>query len=169
MRSFILVAASLLAVLGSATVLPKREIWQSPFTGEIVAPSTNEVIVEDVAFPFNYKTSSWCQASFEPFEVYLTQGEAPPPFEDVTEDGVMADGSYVYDFGRFVVSHFGQPLPEGSVPPPATLVLPHDVATELDAETTTYLTVLQTFNGCPGHIPVEYSLTSVPVVIGSQA
>ena len=108
MRSFILVAASLLAVLGSATVLPKREIWQSPFTGEIVAPLTNEVIVEDVAFPFNYKTSSWCQASFEPFEVYLTQGEAPPPFEDVTEDGVMADGSYVYDFGRFVVSHFGK-------------------------------------------------------------
>ncbi|KAI0757561.1 hypothetical protein C8Q80DRAFT_106265 [Daedaleopsis nitida] len=167
MRYFSLFSVPFVATLASATVLPKREIWQSPYSGQIVAPPSDGTIVGGVDFAFNYAPSEWCEDAFEVFTVYLTEGDVPPPFTDVTEDGALVKGSYEHVFGKFVVSHFGLPLPTGSVLPPSTLSLPTDVAQQLNTSTQDYLTVLQEFNGCPGHIVLEYSLTSIPVTVVS--
>ena len=108
MRFFSLVAAPLVATLVAATALPKPKIWQSPFAGQIVAPPLDVPVTPGVDFAFEYAPSEWCEPAFEPFTVYLTAGDAPPPFSDVTADGALADARVVHPFGTFVVSHFGE-------------------------------------------------------------
>lgn len=99
------IAASLL-ITSLSTATPTT-IWQSPYSGEIVQPEAGATIVPDVDFPFQYDDSNWCESAFTPLTVYLTQGSAPPPFSDVTADGTLVEGSYVANFGKFVISNFG--------------------------------------------------------------
>lgn len=102
---------SLLATVASAAVLPARQpatIWPSPFSGTIMAPTTDQAMAFGVGFPFDYQVSSWCEPAFAPFTVYLTAGAAPPAFDNVTADGALADGAFAFAFGKFVVSRFGE-------------------------------------------------------------
>ena len=86
----------------------------------------------------------------------------------------------------------GLPLPEGSVAPPSDLTVPAGLVETGEGAAQAYVTVLQEFDGCPvslvwlrvagrgqlligysrsrqGHIAVEYSLASVPVMLGVDA
>ncbi|RPD59455.1 hypothetical protein L226DRAFT_574470 [Lentinus tigrinus ALCF2SS1-7] len=167
MRPFIATVV-LVATVASAMLLPKRDkaIWQSPFSGTIVSPSAGSTIVPAVDFAFDYATSNWCESAFTPFTVYLTQGAEPPSFDNVTTDGTLADGSYLYNLGKFTVSNFGLPLSAGDAPP-STLNVPADVLQVLDG-TQPYLSVVQEFDGCPGHITTEYSLTFVAITVNAS-
>ncbi|TBU30792.1 hypothetical protein BD311DRAFT_172396 [Dichomitus squalens] len=169
MKLFITAIAPLFATLASAAVLPKREatVWRSPFSGTIDAPVANDVIVPGVDFAFEYALSNWCESAYTPFTVYLTGGPAPPPFENVNANGTLAEGSFMLDLGKYSVSNFG--LPSQGTPPPSTLNLPVEVVSAVTNDTQLYLTVLQEFDGCPGGISVEYSLTSIPVTLRTTA
>lgn len=102
------VVTTFFAAFAAAAVLPKREINKSPYAGNIVTPTTNGSIIPGNEFPFSYEPSDWCESAFQPFSVYLTQGAEPPTFDAVTENGTLADGTYVFNFGTFIVSHFGR-------------------------------------------------------------
>ncbi|KAI1790473.1 hypothetical protein LXA43DRAFT_890939 [Ganoderma leucocontextum] len=158
---------SLFATLAFALTFPKRQtttIWQSPFSGTIVAPAANDVIVPGANFTFEYDNSNWCESGFSPFTVYLTDGAVPPAFENVTVNGTLAEGAYILGMGKYVIANFPG-LPSVGTPPPNSMVLPATIMSEVDNTTQVYLTVLQEFDGCPGHIAVEYSVTSVPVTL----
>ncbi|PIL30756.1 hypothetical protein GSI_06924 [Ganoderma sinense ZZ0214-1] len=162
---------SLFAALSFALTLPKRQtttIYQSPFSGTIVAPVADEVIVPGVNFTFQYDNSNWCESGFSEFIVYLTSGTTPPPFDNVTVNGTLADGTYILDMGEYVVPNFAG-LPAIGTPPPSSMVLPATIVDEVDNATQVYVTVLQEYDSCPGHIAKEYSLTSVPVTLGVAA
>ncbi|KAI8983264.1 hypothetical protein BD414DRAFT_442304 [Trametes punicea] len=161
-----LIFTSLLSSLASATALPKREastVWESPFTGTIVTPTADQAVPFGADVPFEYDVSAWCEPAFSPFTVYLTAGQNPPVFDNVTDSGALADGAFVLEFGKFVVSRFGLPLP--GPPPPSTLTMP--TLEELNLDPTSdfnfFITVLEEFDGCPGDVGVEYSLTSVGI------
>ena len=99
---------SLFATLTFALTLPKRDttIYQSPYSGTIVAPAANDVIVPGVNFTFEYDHSNWCESGFSQFVVYITSGTTPPPFDNVTVNGTLADGTYVLDLGKYIVPNF---------------------------------------------------------------
>ncbi|KAI0717526.1 hypothetical protein C8T65DRAFT_737858 [Cerioporus squamosus] len=130
-------------------MLPKRDaaIWKSPFDGTIVSPDAGSTVVPAVDFAFKYTVSNWCESAFSPFTVYFTQGAVPPSFDN------------------FMVSNFGLPLSDDAKSPPPTLVLPEDLAQAMNPTTQHYLSVVQEFDGCPGHIPKEFSVTSVPITV----
>ncbi len=103
------VIVSLFATLAFALTLPTRRatnIWQSPFSGSVVVPAANDVLVPGVNFTFEYDNSNWCESGFSPFTVYLTSGAAPPPFDNVTVNGTLAEGTYVLDMGKYVIANF---------------------------------------------------------------
>lgn len=109
MRPFTSAAAfSLFATLAFALTLPKRQttIIQSPFSGTIAAPAANDVIVPGTNFTFEYHNSNWCESGYSPFTVYLTSGSAPPPFDNVTVNGTLAEGTYVLDMGKYLIANF---------------------------------------------------------------
>ncbi|KAI0761179.1 hypothetical protein BD413DRAFT_607257 [Trametes elegans] len=161
-----LILTSLLTFLAPATALPSpepSEIWQSPYNGALIAPAQDEAIIFGAEFAFEYSISDWCEPGYAPFTVYLTEGVTPPVCANVTADGALADGAFAFSFGKFVVARFG--LPQQGVPPPPSLVMP-TVEELLVAATTDakyYLSVVEEFDSCPGHIPVEYGLVSVPI------
>ncbi|KAI0668622.1 hypothetical protein C8Q78DRAFT_235012 [Trametes maxima] len=164
---FAVAFAFTIANLTAAVALPKRQpspISQSPFTGVIVTPSENQPMSFGLDFPFEYDVSDWCEPAFAPFTVYLTAGE-PPVFDNVTATGALADGAFAFEFGKFVVSRFG--LPQQGLPPPASLTLPtlEDLNLTLGPDSQFHLAVVEEFDGCPGHITVEYGLTSVPLLM----
>lgn len=99
---------SLFATLAFALTLPKRDttIYQSPYSGTLVAPAANDVIVPGVNFTFEYDHSNWCESGFSQFVVYITSGTTPPPFDNVTVNGTLADGTYVLDLGKYIVPNF---------------------------------------------------------------
>ena len=109
MKLFMTTVISLFASVTYAAVLPKREttVWQSPFSGTIDSPIAEDVLFPGVDFPFKYAASNWCESAYTPFRVYLTEGPTPPPFENVTVDGTLAEGSFILDLGKFLVSNFG--------------------------------------------------------------
>lgn len=165
----------------SATALPKRQspaIWQSPYSGTLVSPTTDQPVVLGGDFPFEYDVSSWCEPDFAPFTVYLTEGREPPVFDNVTASGALADGAFVFEFGKFVVSRFGTSLmplngrdyhqalgfadsltgilsciglPTSSPPPPSNLTMPtpETLNTTFRTESRFYLSIVEEFDGCP--------------------
>ncbi|KAH9891219.1 hypothetical protein C8Q73DRAFT_114972 [Cubamyces lactineus] len=164
MRFTTFVFAALCSSVVSATALPKRQspaIWQSPYSGTLVSPTAGQPVVLGGDFPFEYDVSSWCEPDFAPFTVYLTEGRELPVFANVTASGALADGAFVFNFGKFVVSRFG--LPTSSPPPPSKLTMPtpETLNTTFRTESRFYLSIVEEFDGCPGDIAVEYSLTSV--------
>ncbi|KAI0369894.1 hypothetical protein BV20DRAFT_945109 [Pilatotrama ljubarskyi] len=161
---------SLFTSFASASVLPKRQsppIWESPFSGAINTPTANQVIPFGAEFAFDYAISDWCEPGYAPFNVYLTVGADAPVFDNVTASGTLVEGAYAFDFGEFVVARFG--LPQQGVPPPPSLVMPtvDELITTVIPDSKFYLAVVEAFEGCPGHLAVEYSLTSVPLSVAA--
>ncbi|CDO71749.1 hypothetical protein BN946_scf184920.g33 [Trametes cinnabarina] len=164
----------LLATLVPATALPKRQpsTWESPFPGTILSPTRGQLFQFGSELPFAYQVSSWCEPAFAPFTVYLTAGPNPPVFDNVTADGTLADGSYLVDFGKFVVSRFGLPSPGPA--PPSTLTMPL-LNVDFTVVSPFFIAVIEEFQGCPasastcGDIAVEYSLASVPIILGANS
>ncbi|TFK85693.1 hypothetical protein K466DRAFT_566475 [Polyporus arcularius HHB13444] len=139
----------------------------SPFSGTIVSPVANDTIVPGVEFPFEYDISNWCESAYSPFTVYLT--EAPPSFDNVTTDGTLAPGTYIHNFGTYLVSNFGLPLSDDAKSPPPSFVLPEAIA-RVYPITQRFFSVVQEYDGCPGHIAKEFSVTFVPISVdGSSA
>ncbi|KAI0638873.1 hypothetical protein C8Q77DRAFT_13347 [Trametes polyzona] len=165
---FIALFLTSLAAIAHAVALPKRQpstVTPSPFTGAIVTPVENQLMSFGADFPFEYDISDWCEPGYAPFTVYLTAGDAPPVFDNVTVSGGLADGAFAFEFGQFVVARFG--LPQQGVPPPTTLTMPtlDKLTLDVNSETKFFLAVVEAFSGCPGHITMEYGLTSVPLSI----
>ena len=74
----------LTAALACASVLPRQtQVWESPFSGTITAPTSDAVLLSGANFSFAYARSNWCESDFSPFTVYVAQGAAPPAFESV--------------------------------------------------------------------------------------
>ncbi|KAI0325027.1 hypothetical protein GY45DRAFT_1261671 [Cubamyces sp. BRFM 1775] len=152
MRFTTFILAALCSSVVSATALPKRQtpaIWQSPFSGTLVSPTVDQPIALGGEFPFEFDVSSWCEPAFAPFTVYLTAGREPPVFANVTASGALAPGTFIFNFGKFVVSRFG--LSTSSPPPPSTLIMPAPEAlnTTFRTESRFYLSIIEEFDGCP--------------------
>ena len=99
----------LTAALACASVLPRQtQVWESPFSGTITAPTSDAVLLSGANFSFAYARSNWCESDFSPFTVYVAQGTAPPAFESVTPDGALAEGAYTAQLGKYTVSNFGE-------------------------------------------------------------
>ncbi|KZT07354.1 uncharacterized protein LAESUDRAFT_713795 [Laetiporus sulphureus 93-53] len=156
---------------------------QSPETGTIVNPAVGTAIDPGASFAFNYSTNNWCHQGYSLFTVWLTPGPDAPTYADVTSTngnagdsvGILEEGTYLYDFGEFVVNNFRRladlaieagELPPTSTPPPAALTMPNLL--ELNgtsySNATFYIAVVDTFQDCPPSVPIELGLTSHSIV-----
>ncbi|KAI0662370.1 hypothetical protein C8Q70DRAFT_957870 [Cubamyces menziesii] len=135
----------------------KRQIVV-PAHGTTTEPTGGSVIAAGDAFPFKYENVDYCESGYSPISVFLST--TAPTDADVTNSGELADGSYVYKFGDFLIANFG--LPGMGTPPPPTLTMP-----PLDGVSdgsTLYLSVVETYRDCPGGIQFEYGLETTTVV-----
>ncbi|KAL1952348.1 hypothetical protein VTO73DRAFT_1497 [Trametes versicolor] len=139
-----------------AASLVKRQIV-IPTHGTTVAPADGSTITPGTSFPFNYEHANACESGYSPISVYLST--SPPTSSDVTNAGELADGSFVFHFGDYLIPNFG--LPPMETPPPATLTAP-----TLDGVadgTTLYFSVVELYRDCPGHVPLEFGLETTTV------
>ena len=95
----------LTAALACASALPRQtQVWESPFSGTITAPTSNVVLISGANFSFAYARSNWCESDFSPFTVYVAQGAAPPAFSGFDgapgfPQGVITAEQYAYPPG----------------------------------------------------------------------
>lgn len=82
----------------------KRQIIISAH-GIIDAPSANTTIAPGATFAFEYSVANACESGYSPLTVWLLQ--QPPSDDDLTSDGVFAEGTYLYEFGKYLVPNFG--------------------------------------------------------------
>jgi len=129
---------------------------QSPVVGTISTPESGAVLDAESSFPFQYQTDNWCHQGYSEFNVSLVSGPNAPTFDGVTDTGSVYNA--VFNFGVFTVPNFG--LPALGIPPPSFLVMP-DLGP--GGETEYYVTVVDFFFDCPGHILEEFGLTFVAI------
>ncbi|KAI0326375.1 hypothetical protein GY45DRAFT_1285588 [Cubamyces sp. BRFM 1775] len=159
--SLVLVAANSVAAVSLPRApspdLAKRQIVV-PTHGFTAEPANDSIIQGDADFDFLYYNSNYCHSGYSQISVYLST--SVPTNDDVTNEGGLADGSYVVDFGTYLIANFG--LPPMQPTPPPTLVMPTlgDVA----SGTTLFFSVVETYNVCPGHIEFEYGLETTTIV-----
>ncbi|KAI0358909.1 hypothetical protein OH77DRAFT_1395991 [Trametes cingulata] len=154
-------ALSTLALSASLThaatlAATKRQIVVSEH-GTTVDPVSGSTITPGASFPFSYENRNFCESGYSPISVYLSTTQ--PTTADVTNSGELADGSFVFKFGDFLIANFG--LPPMETPPPPTLTAP---TLDVTDGSTLYLSVVETYRDCPGHVPLEFGLETTTVV-----
>lgn len=98
--------AILAGVCVAQTVVPDHGTTSEPADGAIIAPGDN--------FPFSFTPAPFgtqvCFSAYDGVSIYLST--SPPTAADVTSNGPnscnLASGSFVIDFGSYVVPHFSQ-------------------------------------------------------------
>lgn len=104
--STLLPLLSVLSVfIGQAASLPAKRQTVVPVQGSVAAPSSNDDIAPGATFDFNFESVNYCESGYEPITVYLL--EQPPSSDDLTSDGTFAEGSYLYEFGEWLIPNFG--------------------------------------------------------------
>lgn len=88
-----------------AASLAKRQIV-IPTHGTTVAPANGSTITPRTSFPFNYEHANACESGYSPISVYLST--SPPTSSDVTNAGELANGSFVFHFGDYLIPNFGK-------------------------------------------------------------
>ncbi|KAI0932786.1 hypothetical protein AcW2_001316 [Taiwanofungus camphoratus] len=148
----------------------KRQIIISAH-GIIDAPSANTTIAPGATFAFEYSVANACESGYSPLTVWLLQ--QPPSDDDLTSDGVFAEGTYLYEFGKYLVPNFGLPAMSDPPPPPSNLSMPDFSSPEegslVFSNATFYFTVVETYRDCPPDIPLEYGMTSNPIVYNATS
>ena len=107
MRSFVVLAISLFAILASvnASTLLRRQTNIVTEHGTTIEPADGAVVAPGQSFPFSYQLMNYCFCTYVPVSVYLST--SPPTAADVTRQGLV-DGSYIYTFGGFVDPNNGR-------------------------------------------------------------
>lgn len=175
MFSYTSVAFLSLLSVAASTILPRQN--QSPETGSLVSPTSGTEIAPGASFAFEYGANDWCHQGYSNFVVYLTPGPDAPTYADVTStagntqnsEGELEEGTYLYNFGRFLVANFG--LPSMGTPPPSTLTMPNLLMLNGTSysDATFYITVVESFSDCPPNIPLEIGLTSNQVIYNATS
>ncbi|OBZ79872.1 hypothetical protein A0H81_00291 [Grifola frondosa] len=189
--SFVFCLALLTTWLGLVAATPasaKRQIIY-PAAGIINAPVAGTAIAPGATFPFSYSVRNVCESGYSAFTVWLLP--APPTNADLDASGNFVAGSYLYDFGEYVVANFGAPS-EISVPscewtdieswcraspmqptPPPSFTMPDFSTSEFDSviyiNTTMYLAVVESYLYCPGGIYQEFGYTSNAIVYNATS
>ncbi|KAH9850635.1 hypothetical protein C2E23DRAFT_834770 [Lenzites betulinus] len=134
----------------------KRQIVV-PSHGTTVSPAAGSTITPGSSFPFSYRNEDFCESGYSPISVYLST--SAPTSADVTSAGELADGSFVFKFGDYLIANFG--LPVMGTPPPSTLPAP---SLAVEDGTTLFLSVVETYRDCPGGVALEFGLETTTVV-----
>ena len=108
-------SCALLSVLASSAIstgvtaasLKLRQIVD-PEHGVTVQPPEGSGIVPGATFPFEYENRNFCESGYSAISVYLST--TAPTSTDVTSDGTLTEGSFVFHFGDFLIPNFGQLL-----------------------------------------------------------
>ena len=98
---------STLAATTRATSVSRRDgvvVW--PNHGTTQAPAGGAVIRPGDAFPFSYKQANMCKADAVKVSSYLSRD--PPTQAAVMPEGQLAPGSFVYHFGDWTISNWGE-------------------------------------------------------------
>ncbi|TFK86132.1 hypothetical protein K466DRAFT_600563 [Polyporus arcularius HHB13444] len=132
--------AILAGVCASQTVVPDHGTTTAPADGAAIAPGDS--------FPFSFQPAPFgtqvCFSAYDGVNIYLST--SPPTAADVTNTScTLASGSFVSDFGSYVVPHFSGLPPVGPGFPPSTFTMPTLNVTD---DTTLYLSVIEIFNDC---------------------
>ncbi|KAJ7187302.1 hypothetical protein C8R46DRAFT_287742 [Mycena filopes] len=145
-----------LAAAAAAPVTPRGG------AGSITAPADGTSITTGASFPFSYADSNSCHEGYTPITVWLT--DAQPTGLD--GNGDLPAGSFIEEFGSYLIGNFGlSPLP-GFPVPPTSLVIP-DISAYAPG-TPLYLTVVETAlaGTCPpGNQPASYGFTTIGLVV----
>ncbi|KAI0761659.1 hypothetical protein BD413DRAFT_485507 [Trametes elegans] len=128
----------------AASVLPAKRQIVVPAHGTTVAPAEGSTILDGASFPFSYQNRNYCESGYSFISVYLSA--TPPAAADVTGGGELADGSFIYKFGDYLIPNFGLPAMSNPPPPPPTLLTP---SLSVSDSSTLYLSVVETFRDCP--------------------
>lgn len=100
---FVSLVTAAIAVQGAT--LQARQIM-SFSNGTISQPVANELLVANTAFDFSYSQPNSCESDLSPFTVWLTAQE--PAFSQLDADGNFPDGEFLFNFGEFSVTNFGE-------------------------------------------------------------
>lgn len=138
--------------------------------GSISLPGTYDAIAPGATFNFGFDSVNYCESGYEPVTIWLL--ETPPTVEDMTTNGTFATGTYLFEFGEWLVPNFG--LPEQDPPPPPSSLAMPDFSTQeygslFFSNATFYLTVVETYLDCPGNVPKEYGITSTPIIYNATS
>ena len=98
-------AVSLPRAPASLPNLAKRQII-APSHGFTAEPANSSIIEGGADFDFLYYNSNYCHSGYSQISVYLST--SAPTDGDVTNEGGLADGSYVVDFGTYLIANFGE-------------------------------------------------------------
>jgi len=158
-----LVTLTFLSALVSTFAAPAVTPTESPFVGSIAQPVAAEILPANDVFTFHYNTNNWCEQDYTQFKVFLTSGENPPTFSDVDTNADIEDA--LVSFGEFTIPNFPG-IPTFGTPPPSSLTLP-DLTGLVNRDEQLYITVVDIYESCPGHVVEEIGVTSVPVVYGA--
>ncbi|KZT06497.1 uncharacterized protein LAESUDRAFT_736899 [Laetiporus sulphureus 93-53] len=153
---------------GSAAHLPEKRQIVVPTAGSIVEPSNYTAIAPGAVFDFVFDSVNYCESGYEPITVWLF--EQPPSIDDMASDGTFQNGTYLYYFGKWLINNFGLPPMQT---PPNNLTMPDFSAaaegSQIFSNATFYLTVVETYEDCPGDIPYEYGFTSNVVIYNATS
>lgn len=156
-QHIIMLFATLLPLLAALTVMGAPV--ESPIMGSIETPTSNTPVSVSSTFPFSYSIVNWCEEGYNNFQVFLTAGPDAPTVTDVSSTGSIPTA--LHNFGQFTVVNFGEyhsvciawiltarilGLPPTGTPPPSTLTMPGFGPL---THSSVFLTVVETFNGCP--------------------
>lgn len=89
---------------GASLAATKRQIVVSEH-GTTVAPADGSTITPGAIFPFTYENRNFCESGYSPIQVYLSA--SPPTSGDITTDGGLAAGSFLFAFGEYLIPNFG--------------------------------------------------------------
>ncbi|KZT06494.1 uncharacterized protein LAESUDRAFT_759322 [Laetiporus sulphureus 93-53] len=155
-----------LLLYGSVTSLSIKRQIINEYAGSIVAPANYTGIAPGAAFDFDYDSVNVCESGYEPITVWLL--EQAPSVDAMASDGTFEDGTYLYRFGEWLIPNFGLPAQQDPPPPPDNLTMPDFSSAALGSyiftNATFYLTIVETYENCPGYIPYEYGVTANVIV-----
>ena len=77
-----------------------------PTHGFTAEPANASIVEGGADFDFLYYNSNYCHSGYSQISVYLST--SAPTNNDVTNEGGLVDGSYVVDFGTYLIANFGQ-------------------------------------------------------------
>ncbi|KAJ7040576.1 hypothetical protein C8F04DRAFT_888889, partial [Mycena alexandri] len=83
-------------------------------------PVAGTAITTGTSIPFNYVDLNPCHAGYTPITVWLT--DAVPTALDGSGD--LPAGTFIEEFGSFLIGNFGLPPLAGFSVPPSSLVIP---------------------------------------------
>ncbi|KAF5387495.1 hypothetical protein D9757_006510 [Collybiopsis confluens] len=157
-----------LALAACVAAAPSRMASRQVLSGHgtLSAPTSGLVVAQGSSFPFAFQDSNWCEDGYSTITVWLTEN-APTASSLNGTTGQLLDGQFIHYFGQYLIPNFGLPALSGTTPPPSTLVLP-TLSSDVTTGDEIYLAVVETGTNCPPglHVPPQYEITSLPVVIG---